>query len=274
VDILVATPGRLIDLIDKGVCKLDRVSYMVFDEADRMLALEMELQLRHIVTQASICVRQSVLFSATFPPAVERLVRSAVYDPIYVRVGSGDSAAETITQNVIFMHSGEKRTKLLEILREIPKPPVLIFANSHHTVDYLVKLLREEQFHAAGLHSDKAQPYRFRVMKAFKDGALDILVATDVAARGIDVNDITCVIQYDLPDKIEDYIHRSGRTGRAGKAGIAVAFLTLDCKIADDLRKVLKQAKQHIPAELQNSKQFGGEIVRGELRDYTVKKRM
>lgn len=211
VDILVSTPGRLIDLINKGVCKLDRVSYMVFDEADRMLALEMEVQLRHIVTQASVCVRQSVLFSATFPPAVERLVRSAVYDPIYVRVGSGtfpaallfcsvcllsilkigNAAADTITQKVIFMHSGEKRTKLLEVLRETLKPPVLIFANSHHTyvsspplflfrkvliyacsVDYLVNLLREEQFHVAGLHSDKPQPFRFRVMKAFKDSML------------------------------------------------------------------------------------------------------
>jgi superfamily II DNA/RNA helicase len=274
VDVLVSTPGRLIDLINKGVLKVDRVSYMVFDEADRMLALEMEVQLRHIVTCCSVCVRQSVLFSATFPPAVERLVRSAVLDPIYIRVGSGNTPAETIEQNVVFVHSIQKRHKLLEILRETSKPPVLIFCNSHSTVDFVVKLLREEQFHAAGLHSDKTQPYRFRVMKAFKDGALDVLVATDVASRGIDVSDVTHVILFDMPDTIEDYIHRIGRTGRAGKSGKATAFLTLDCKIADDLKKLLKQSRQNIPAELQNTKQFGGEIVKGELRDYAVKKRV
>jgi len=257
VDILVATPGRLIDLVNRNAVKLDRLSYLVFDEADRMLGMGMEVQLRQIVNYASVCVRQSILFSATFPASVERLVRSAVMDPIYIWVGSSGLPADTIDQTVLFLQPTQKKLKLFEILRLTERPPVLIFCNTNITVDYVVRILKDEQFHVAGLHSEKSQPYRFRVMKAFKEGQLDVLVASDVASRGIDVSDVTHVILFDMPDLIEDYVHRIGRTGRAGKAGHATAFLTLDCKIADELKKLLKAGGHKIPPELNNPKNFG-----------------
>jgi len=273
VDILVATPGRLIDLANRSAVRLDRVSYMVFDEADRMLFPEMEPQVRAIVAMADVCVRQSVLFSATMPPSVERLVRTAVLDPIYIRVGSVEMPAETIKQDIIFVQSREKKYKLLEVLRQTEKPPVLIFCNTTLTVDYLVSFLREEQFHVAGIHSEKTQQFRFRAMAAFKEGQLDILVASDLVSRGIDVNDVNHVVLFDLPDNIEDYIHRIGRTGRAGKSGRATGFLTLECRIASDLRKLLKAGKQNIPIELNNLKQFGMEIIRGEFKDIPIGKK-
>jgi len=249
-----------------------RVSYLVFDVADRMLFAEMEAQVRAIVSMADVCVRQTVLFSATMPPSVERLVRSAVLNPIYIRVGSVDTPAETIQQEIIFLSSREKKYKLLEVLRLTEKPPVLVFCNTTLTVDYIVKFLRDEQFHVAGIHGEKTQQFRFRAMKSFKEGQLDVLVASDLVSRGIDVNDVNHVILFDLPDTIEDYIHRIGRTGRAGKLGRATGFLTLECRIASDLRKLLKAGKHPIPPELNNVKQFGMEIIRGEFKDIPIGK--
>eukprot|EP01113_Clastostelium_recurvatum_P030843 TRINITY_DN3792_c0_g1_i1.p2 TRINITY_DN3792_c0_g1~~TRINITY_DN3792_c0_g1_i1.p2 ORF type:complete len:211 (-),score=43.41 TRINITY_DN3792_c0_g1_i1:17-649(-) len=209
------------------------------------------------------------------PPSVERLVRSAVLNPLYVRVGQVNTAVDTVHQNVIFMHTADKQSRLLAALRSIERPPVLVFCNTTHCVDWLVTFLRSEQFHVAGIHSGKTQTYRFKVMHAFKEGMLDILVASDVAARGIDVSDVSHVILYDIPDSIEDYIHRIGRTGRAGRQGIATAFLTLECKIADDLRKMLKSTRQSIPEELvTRARDFGQDLIRGDGgRDVVIARR-
>jgi superfamily II DNA/RNA helicase len=144
---------------------------------------------------------------------------------------------------------------------------VIVFCNNHFTVDKVVEMLRSEQFHVVGIHSIKSQGFRFRAIKAFKEGQVDILVASDLISRGIDIIDVNNVILYDIPDKIEDYVHRSGRTGRMGRIGFCTSFLTYECKIAKELKKLLKSAKQQIPRELEDSKLFGGDIIRGELGD-------
>eukprot|EP00002_Diphylleia_rotans_P025912 TRINITY_DN5145_c0_g1_i15.p2 TRINITY_DN5145_c0_g1~~TRINITY_DN5145_c0_g1_i15.p2 ORF type:complete len:477 (+),score=113.17 TRINITY_DN5145_c0_g1_i15:511-1941(+) len=267
VDVLVATPGRLIDLIERKIVSLDRVSYLVMDEADRMLSLGLEEQLRTIIGLANARGRQTLLWSATMPKELDRLARSAVLNPIIVRVGQVGHAAPTIHQNVVFVHHYQKKETLLETLRQIPAPPVLIFCNAIHTVDYLVNLLRKEQFHVAGLHSNKTQAYRFRLTRAFREGGVDILVATDLASRGLDFTDVSYVVNYDIPDDIDDYVHRIGRTGRAGREGFSTSLLTLDCKIAKELKKLLQESKQPIPFELHDTMQFGHAVIQTELGD-------
>jgi len=267
IDVIVATPGRLIDLLEKNIVTMDRLSYLVFDEADRMLSMNMEEQLRRIVSYASICPRQTLLFTATMPISVIRLARSAVMNSITIQVGSVGSLSSSVNQNVIFVHSFYKKNKLLEVLRSIPKPPVLVFCNNQYTVDKIVKFLRSEQFHVAGMHSLKTQPYRFRAMRAFKEGQLDILVATDLVSRGIDVVECKNVIIFDMPDSIEDYVHRSGRTGRFGREGVCTALLTYGCTIARELKKLLKESGQTIPKELEDARVFGGQIIKTELGD-------
>jgi ATP-dependent RNA helicase DDX41 len=157
------------------------------------------------------------------------------------------------------------------VLRKIERPPVLIFADSKHTVDQLVQLLKIEQFHVAGLHSDKSQPFRFRVMRAFKSDQLDVLVATDVASRGLDIDQIQHVILYDMPPTIEDYIHRVGRAARGGRPGAATSLMTYECKIGKELLALLKETKQAVPRELEdNVRLFGRAIISTELGDRVV----
>jgi superfamily II DNA/RNA helicase len=163
-------------------------------------------------------------------------------NPLHIRVGSQKAAANAVSQRVLFVPHSQKKQKLLDTLRSIPKPPVLIFCNTHFTVDSVVEFLRKEQFHVVGFHKEKPQTYRFSAIHAFKEGRLDVLVATGLAARGLDIVDVTHVIMYDIPDRIEDYIHRAGRTGRAGRVGAVTAFLTHECKIAQQLRELLQQS--------------------------------
>ncbi|EDO37956.1 predicted protein [Nematostella vectensis] len=242
-DVVVATPGRLLDLCKRGALCLDKITYLVMDEADRMLGMGMEEQLRKIVGLATGTsrARQTLLWSATLPESLERLARSAVLNPITIQVGPGGLIAPSVQQNVVFLYHYQKPQKLLETLRTTPYPPVIVFTSSIQNVDYVTELLKQEQFHASGLHSEKPQDYRFKLVKAFRDGKVDILVATDVASRGLDFPEVTHVINYDLPDTIECYIHRCGRTGRIGHHGIATSFLTLDCKIAEELKEMLER---------------------------------
>jgi len=306
VDVIVATPGRLLDFVNRELMPLDRLHYLVFDEVDRMLTNyypaevreldkntppqqqqqqqqlgPMEDQLRNFLSKCNLCPRQTSMFSATIPPAVERLARSALLNEIIIQIGepvlgngkSADTVAmipKNITQNVIFLNSYQKKKLLLETLRKTESPPVLIFSDSITTVDWVVGVLKQEQFHVAGLHSDKSQGYRFRVMKGFKEGQLDVLVATDVSSRGIDVVDVSHVILYDMPDHIETYIHRIGRCGRAGQESTATSFLTYHCKCAKELRILLKKNKQMIPPQLEDLRMFGHKVVQTELGDKVI----
>ena len=269
VDVVIATPGRLLDLCDKGVLSLNNVLYLVMDEADKMLGMGMEEQLRKVVGLATITMkaRQSLLWSATMPMSLERLARSAVMNPVTIQVGQSGLAAPAIQQYVIFTHHYQKPDRLLTALRSTLFPPVIIFASSIENVDFVVELLRKEQFHVAGLHSEKMQEYRFKLISAFRNARVDVLVATDVASRGLDFPDVTHVINYDLPGTVEDYIHRCGRTGRMGIEGKATSFLTLNCKIAEELREMLEATEQVVPKELENTKQFGKKIIKTEFGD-------
>lgn len=272
VDVVVATPGRLLDLCERGLLSLDKVSYLVMDEADKMLGMGMEEQLRKVVGLATgtIRARQTLLWTATMPESLERLARSAVLNPVTIQVGPAGLISPTIQQNVMFLYHHEKPAKLLQVLRSTPFPPVIVFTSSIQNVDYVTELLKKEQFHASGLHSEKSQEYRFKLIGAFRDGKVDVLVATDVGSRGLDFPEVTHVINYDLPDNIEDYVHRCGRTGRMGHYGVATSLLTLDCKIAEELREMLEIMDQVVPKELQNTKQFGKKIIITEFGDRVV----
>ena len=185
-----------------------------------------------------------------------------------IRVGAIGVTAVNIDQNVLFLHTYQKRQKLLEVLRCTEAPPVLVFCNSIATVEEVADSLRQEQFHVAALHSERPQSVRFQVVEALRTGGVDVLVTTDLASRGIDVPGITHVINYDIPDSIEGYVHRCGRTARWEQlGGLATSFLTLDCKIAGELRDLLASLGQPVPAELENVKQFGHGVVRTELGD-------
>jgi len=271
-DIIVATPGRLLDLCERGALSLEKVMYLVMDEADKMLGMGMEEQLRKIVGLATgtTRARQTLLWSATMPDSLERLARSAVLNPIIIQVGPGGLTAPSIQQNVTFLHHYQKPQKLLETLRTTPYPPVIVFASSIQNVDYVTDLLKKEQFHTSGLHSEKPQEYRFKLANAFRNGKVDVLVATDLASRGLDFPEVTHVINYDMPSTIEDYVHRCGRTGRMGHPGMATSFLTLDCKIAEELKEMLEIMEQPIPKELEMPKQFGKQIIRTEFGDRPV----
>lgn len=272
VDVVVSTPGRLLDLCDRGALSLLGIRYFVLDEVDRMLGMGLEEQLRKVVAlvtaEGKPC--QTLLFSATLPESLERLARSAVVNPIEIQVGAIEVTAPNIKHEVLFLHTYEKPNKLLEIVRQTEFPPVIVFTSSIQAVDFLVRHLRKEQFHVAGLHSDKSQEYRFKLMTGFKDRKVDVLVATDLASRGLDIPDVTHVINYDIPDTIEDYIHRCGRTGRMSRHGMATSLLTLDCKIAAELRELLEALEQPVPKELVNVKNFGKKVVKTEFGDRTI----
>ncbi|XP_078370830.1 uncharacterized protein LOC144654546 [Oculina patagonica] len=272
VDVVIATLGRLLDLCERGLLSLDKVSYLVMDEADKMLGMGMEEQLRKVVGLATgtVRARQTLLWTATMPESLERLARSAVLNPITIQVGPVGLISPTIQQNVTFLYHYEKPAKLLQVLRSTSYPPVIVFTSSIQNVDYVTELLKKEQFHASGLHSEKSQDYRFKLVSAFRDGKVDVLVATDVGSRGLDFPEVAHVINYDLPDSIEDYVHRCGRTGRMGHYGVATTFLTLDCKIAEELKEMLEVMDQVVPKELENTKQFGKRIVRTEFGDRVV----
>lgn len=270
IDVVVATPGRLLHLIERASISLQRLKYLVMDEVDRMLDVEMEPQLRQILHHCNAVGRQTLLWSATMPHFLDRLARSAVLNPITVRVGMGKQRSGItslqVTQQVLFMRFAEKKTKLLQVLRTIPAPPVLVFCNSHESVDFVTRVLRHEQFHVASLHGEKSQSYRFQVIAAFRDGYVDVLVATDLASRGLDFADVEHVVIFEMPHTIEDYVHRCGRTGRRRHSGGSgegsttkgnvTAFLTIDCAIAKELKQLLQETKQPVPLELQMPGRF------------------
>merc|ERR1719291_1585544 len=261
VEVVIATPGRLIDFLDSGVTNLKRVTYMVLDEADRMLDMGFEPQVRKITGQCRPD-RQTLMWSATWPKEVQRLARDICKeDPAHINVGSLDlRTAHTIRQYVEVVSQGDKRARLRRLLEKVMDgSKILIFSSTKRDGDELTREMRMDGFPALCIHGDKKQEERDWVLKEFKEGKSPILVATDVAARGLDVKDIKYVINYDLPTQIEDYIHRVGRTGRAGATGSSYTFFTEDkWKHAPDLIKVLEEANQPVPQELEALAQGAG----------------
>jgi len=223
VDILVATPGRLLDLADSGSLTLAAVEVLVLDEADRMLDLGFIPALRRIVKMLPR-QRQTLLFSATMPAAIAALAEQYLTDPIKVVVTPAATTVERIEQSVVFVASERKRSVLTSFLRDPAFERVLVFTRTKHGADRVVRHLDGSGIAAAAIHGNKSQPQRERALAAFRSGDARVLVATDIAARGIDVEGVSHVVNFELPNVPEDYVHRIGRTARAGAAGIAIAF--------------------------------------------------
>ena len=227
VDILIATPGRLLDLMGQGAVKLDNLTTFVLDEADRMLDMGFIADIRRLLPRLPK-ERQTLFFSATMPDEIVRLSRSMLNHPVRIEVTPASSTVDEVEQCVYFVEKPEKRQLLVELLREYEDKSVLIFARTKHGADNISKTLRHKGMRCEALHGDKSQCQRQRALDDFKSGKSRIMVATDIAARGIDIKELGMVINYDIPDVPETYVHRIGRTGRAGCAGIALTFCTLD----------------------------------------------
>ncbi|RAI55392.1 DEAD/DEAH box helicase [Roseicella frigidaeris] len=250
VDILVATPGRLQDHLDQGTARLDRVEVLVLDEADQMLDkgfLPAIRRLVRVLPAGGPGGRQTLFFSATMPSEIGRLAGELLHDPARVEVAPVATTAERVAQRAIHLEQAGKRRILAELLRGEGVGRTLVFSRTKHGADRVVKQLDQDGLSANAIHGNKSQGQRERALAAFKDGSAPILVATDIAARGIDVDGVTHVVQYDLPEVPETYVHRIGRTARAGASGEAVALVS-----AEDLDKlwaVEKLIRQAIPAE-------------------------
>jgi ATP-dependent RNA helicase RhlE len=232
VDVLVATPGRLLDLLNQGACRLDRVQFLVLDEADRMLDMGFLPDVRRIV-QKCPRGRHTSLFSATIPPEIETLIQWAMRNPETIEIGARRTPAETV-KHVIYPVSDQQKTDLLlELLKRVNYDSVIVFCRTKYGADRVAHLLRRSNHAVAVLHSNRTQREREQALRGFRDGRYEVLVATDIAARGLDIADVSHVINYDVPQHPEDYIHRIGRTGRMEATGDAFTLM-----VAEDGRHV------------------------------------
>jgi ATP-dependent RNA helicase RhlE len=225
VDVLVATPGRLLDHMGEGMAKMDKVQFLVLDEADRMLDMGFLPDVRRIVTKCAKA-RQTALFSATIPPAIETLISWAMKDPVTVEIGARRSPAETVRHVLYPVAEMQKKELLLAVLDQLHWESVLVFCRTRRNADDVVQLLKRNKHQAAVIHSDRSQKERQQALDGFKSGHYEVLVATDIAARGLDIADVTHVINYNVPEHPEDYVHRIGRTGRAQATGDALTLFT------------------------------------------------
>lgn len=223
VDILVATPGRLLDLMNQGFIGLQDVEYFVLDEADRMLDMGFINDIRKIIAKLP-ARRQSLFFSATMPTDIVKLSRKILNNPVKVDVSPISSAAETIRHYLYYTNKKDKKDLLLHILQDEKIDQVLLFSRTKHGADKIARNLKKNRLTAAAIHGDKAQNNRQKVLNQFKEGELRVLVATDIAARGIDIDKLKYVINYDIPNIAETYVHRIGRSGRAGETGNAISL--------------------------------------------------
>jgi ATP-dependent RNA helicase RhlE len=232
VDVIVATPGRLLDHMQQGTCKLNGVQFLVLDEADRMLDMGFLPDVRSILDRCPRD-RHTSLFSATIPPAIETLIKWAMRNPETVEIGARRTPAETVKHVIYPVSDSQKTDLLLELLKRVNFESVLIFCRTKHGADRVAGLLKRSNHAVAVLHSNRTQREREQALLGFREGRYEVLVATDIAARGLDIADVTHVINYDVPQHPEDYIHRIGRTGRAEATGDAFTLM-----VAEDGRHV------------------------------------
>ncbi|KAH1232958.1 hypothetical protein AAZX31_09G098400 [Glycine max] len=261
VDILVATPGRLVDLLERARVSLQMIRYLALDEADRMLDMGFEPQIRKIVEQMDMPppgMRQTLLFSATFPKEIQALASDFLSNYVFLAVGRVGSSTDLIAQRVEYVLESDKRSHLMDLLHAQRETGVngkqgltLVFVETKKGADALEHCLCVNGFPAASIHGDRTQQERELALRSFKTGNTPILVATDVAARGLDIPRVAHVVNFDLPNDIDDYVHRIGRTGRAGKMGLATAFFNEgNLNLAKSLADLMQEANQEVPAWL------------------------
>jgi ATP-dependent RNA helicase RhlE len=250
VEVLVATPGRLLDHIEAKNCVLNQVEYVVLDEADRMLDIGFLPDLQRILSYLPK-QRQTLLFSATFSPEIRRLAESYLQDPLMVEVARPNATATNVEQRFYSVATEDKRRAVLKQLKERGITQALVFVNSKLGCARLARSFERDGLRTNALHGDKSQDERLKALDAFKSGTVDVLVATDVAARGLDIVDLPAVFNFDVPYNAEDYIHRIGRTGRAGASGLAVTLVSReDTRLVSDIEKLIKKKIEIEPLEL------------------------
>ncbi|MDR2037294.1 MAG: DEAD/DEAH box helicase [Bacteroidales bacterium] len=238
IDILIATPGRLLDLINQGYVHLDKVRHFVLDEADRMLDMGFIRDIRKIMQQLPV-EKQTLFFSATMPPDIVSLSQSILHDPVKIEIIPEPFSTDTIEQFVYFVEKKEKGELLISLLEKNRKESVLVFSRTKHGADKIARSLCRAGIGSEAIHGNKTQNARQRTLANFKTGKTRVMIATDVVSRGIDIDELPLVINYDLPDIPETYVHRIGRTGRAGKSGKAFSFCSLDEKsMIRDIQKL------------------------------------
>lgn len=299
VEIVIATPGRLIDVLENRYLVLSRCTYIVLDEADRMIDMGFEADVQKILDFMPVTnlkpdteeaedgeklmanmsegrrYRQTVMFTATMPPAIEKMARTYLRRPAIVYIGSVGRPVDRVVQKAFLLSENEKRRKLVSILEAGVEPPVIVFVNQKKGVDVLAKNLDKLGYSSCTLHGGKSQEQREYALSSLKNGSKDILVATDVAGRGIDIQNVSLVINYDMAKTIEDYTHRIGRTGRAGKHGEAVSFLTKDdSPLFYDLKQLLVSSPVSVcPPELLNhpeAQHKPGTVTQKKRKDETI----
>ncbi len=242
VDILIATPGRLLDLMNQGYVQLHELSFFVLDEADRMLDMGFVHDVKKVIAKLP-SKRQSLFFSATMPQEIVALANTILHDPMKVTVTPISSTVEIIDQTICFVEKAQKPLLLLHLLQDSSIDRMLVFTRTKHGADKVARVLAKNGLVAEAIHGNKAQNARQRALNNFKAGSTRVLVATDIAARGIDVDDLACVVNYELPNVPETYVHRIGRTGRAGASGMAISFCDSEEKpLLRDIEKLIRKS--------------------------------
>ncbi|MDH0863275.1 DEAD/DEAH box helicase [Mitsuaria sp. GD03876] len=266
VEVLIATPGRLLDHIEAKNAVLNHVEYVVLDEADRMLDIGFLPDLQRILSYLPK-TRQTLLFSATFSPEIKKLAQSYLQEPELVEVARPNATASTVEQRFFSVDDDDKRAAVKQLLRQREIRQAIVFVNSKLGAARLARAFERDGLRTAALHGDKSQDERLKSLEAFKRGEVDLLVATDVAARGLDIADLPAVFNFDVPFNAEDYVHRIGRTGRAGASGLAFTLVTKgDARLVGDIEKLIKRKLDLEPIELEETRRrFDGD--RGDRGD-------
>jgi len=254
IEVLIATPGRLLDHIESKNCVLNQVEYVVLDEADRMLDIGFLPDLQRILSYLPQ-QRQTLLFSATFSPEIRRLAQSYLQDPVTVEVAQRNAAASTVEQHFFSVTDDDKRKAVRQLVARRELSQALVFVNSKLGAARLARAFERDGLNTTALHGDKSQDERLKALDAFKRGDVQLLVATDVAARGLDIVDLPAVFNYDVPFNAEDYVHRIGRTGRAGQSGLSVTLVTRDdTRLVGDIERLIRKKIEIEPFEFDDER--------------------